>query len=79
MMTKKVLKRAIKQAIKDDPELTAKLAKQNGVVARTVDRWRVADDETLTTESNLDLIRAFLGKPDNESLTEVKETISQEA
>jgi hypothetical protein len=72
-MRQQILKDVYKQAIKKDPDLQMAIAKANGVVFRTVDRWLKEDNVILTTVTTLQLIRTACVLSDTEVLTEEKE------
>lgn len=76
-MDKQILKVRYKQAIKDSPELAAKICTANQwggkpITFRSLERWLLMDSEKLTTATTLQIIRGHLGLSEAEVLTEAK-------
>jgi hypothetical protein len=72
-MTKQIIEIELKGRIKKDDELKLKLAKANLVRVDTVNRWLREDDDTLTTATNLSIIRDHFKLPKKAQLTQESE------
>lgn len=83
MLRQQILKAKYKEAIKEDIELTFKIAiaskghKGKPVSYRTVERWLNTDSDKLTTATTLQIIRDHLNLPIAEVLVESKEEVMQ--
>lgn len=82
MLRQQILKTKYKEAIKEDIELTFKIAmaakghKGKPVTYRTIERWLHVDSEKLTTATTLQIIRDHLKLSNDEALVESKEEVT---
>lgn len=71
-MIQQILDTELKGRVRKDDELKLKIAKANQVKVDTVNRWLREDDVTLTTATNLALIKEHFKLPAKYVLTQDK-------
>lgn len=79
-MTIQKLKSEYLETIRLDDDLKIKIAKANGIKIKTVEDWRRANVQMLTTATNLRIIREHLNLSSDEELTgpeELEDTVSE--
>lgn len=73
-MIQQILDTELKGRVRKDDELKLKIAQANQVKVDTVNRWLREDDVTLTTATNLAIIREHFKLPAKYVMTKDKQT-----
>lgn len=73
-MIQQILDTELKAKVRKDDELKLKIAKANQVKVDTVNRWLREDDVTLTTATNLAIIKSHFKLPSKYVMTTDKQT-----
>lgn len=72
-MIQQILDTDLKAKVRKDDELKLKIAQANQVKVDTVNRWLREDDVTLTTATNLAIIKAHFNLPAKYAMTKDKQ------